>query len=164
MEPRCGDPLAPMPFPDEVAGDPPVRQGPEALLVGGPVLDLRHLVRRAELTPTHTVAAIEHQGRMRRACPHACELAFPVQRWLAAVIGVKAHAPATPKDAVIRLDQSGERIPARLVESLDRVPRPPLDSAYAGSRVRRARVLTDSGCLRSRAPCGRGRRSRGPEP
>jgi hypothetical protein len=35
-----------------------------------------------------------------------------------------AHAPTTPEDAVIRLDQSGERIPARPIESLNRVPRP----------------------------------------
>src|SRR5215217_6574985 len=129
IERRRGDALAPMPLADEVAGDPPVRQGREALLIGGPVLDLRHLVRRAELAPTHTVVAIEHQGRMRPACLHPCELAFPVQRRLAAVIRMKAHAPATPEDAVIRLDQSGERIPARLVESLDRVPRPHVNSA-----------------------------------
>src|SRR3954453_6339147 len=133
MERRRGDALAPMPFPDEVAGDPPVRQGREALLVGGPVLDLRHLVRRAELTPTHTVVALEHQGRMSPASPHPCELAFPVQRRLAAVIRMKAHAPATPEDAVIRLDQSpdqpGKPTPARLVESLDRVPRPHVNLA-----------------------------------
>ena len=123
-ERRRGDALAAVPLADEVAGDPPVRQGREALLVGGPALDLRHLVRGAELAPTHTVVAIEHEGRMRPACPYPCELAFPVQRRLAAVIRMKAHAPTTPEDAVIRLDQPGERIPARLIESLDRVPRP----------------------------------------
>src|SRR5207253_8341739 len=41
-ERRRGDALAPVPFADEVAGDPPVRQGREALLVGSPVLNLRH--------------------------------------------------------------------------------------------------------------------------
>src|SRR5213593_1839042 len=123
-ERRRGDALTPVPLADEVAGDPPVRQGREALLVGSPVLDLRHLVRRAELAPTHTVVAIEHKGRMRPACPHACELAFPVQRRVAAFIRMKAHAPTTPEDAVVRLNQPGERIPARLIESLNRVPRP----------------------------------------
>src|SRR5262249_28329800 len=108
--------MAPVPLADEVAGDPPARQGREALLIGGPVLDLRHLVRHAELAPTHTVVAIEHKSRMRPACPHPCELAFPVERRLAAVIRMKAHAPATPEDAVIRLNQSGERIPARRIE------------------------------------------------
>src|SRR5438034_1339347 len=103
---------------------PRARQGREALLAGRPVLDLRHFVRRAELAPTHTIVAIEHKGRMRPPCPHPCELAFPVQRRLAAVIRMKAHAPTTPEDAVIRLDQPGERIPARLIESLNRVPRP----------------------------------------
>src|SRR5215207_10492940 len=122
MERRRGDALAPVPLTDEVAGDPPVRQGREALLVGGAVLDLRHLVRRPELAPTHTVIAIEHKGRMCPACPHPCELAFPVQRRVAAVIRMKAHAPATPEDAVILLDQPAERIPARLIESLNRVP------------------------------------------
>src|SRR5262249_46263904 len=112
FEPRRGDALAPVPFADEVAGDPPVRQSREALLVRGPVLDLRHLVRRAELAPTHTVVAVEHESRMRPARPHPCELAFPVQRRLAAVIRMKAHAPATPEDAVVRLDQPCERIPA----------------------------------------------------
>ena len=34
---------------------------------------------------------------MRPACPSPCELAFPVQHRLAAVIRMKAHAPATPK-------------------------------------------------------------------
>src|SRR6266540_169270 len=123
-ERRRGDALAPVPLADEVAGDPPVRQGREALLVGSPVLDLRHLVRRAELAPTHTVVAIEHKGRVRPACPHPRELAFPVQRRLAAVIRMKAHAPTTPEDVVIRRNQPGERIPARLIESLNRVPRP----------------------------------------
>src|SRR6266542_268741 len=123
-ERRRGDALAPVPLADEVAGDPPVRQGRYALLVGSPVLDLRHLVRRAELAPTHTVVAIEHKGRVCPACPHPCELAFPVQRRLAAVIRMKAHAPTTPEDAVIRLNQPGERIPARLIESLHREPRP----------------------------------------
>ena len=122
-ERRRGDALAPVPLADEVAGDPPVRQGRCALLVGSSVLDLRHLVRRAELAPTHTVVAIEHKGRVRPACLHPCELAFPVQRRLAAVIRMKAHAPTTPEDAVIRLDQPRERIPARLIESLNRVPR-----------------------------------------
>jgi hypothetical protein len=42
---------------------------------------------------------------------------------------MKAHAPATPEDAVILLDQPGERIPARLIESLNRVPRPTTNSA-----------------------------------
>jgi hypothetical protein len=37
---------------------------------------------------------------------------------------MKAHAPATPEDAVIRFDQLGEGIPARLIESRNRVPRP----------------------------------------
>src|SRR4029450_9268428 len=77
-ERRRRDALAPVPLADEVAGDPPVRQGREALLVGGPVLDLRHLVRRAELAPTHTVVAVEHKGRMCPACPPPCELPFPV--------------------------------------------------------------------------------------
>src|SRR5262252_476481 len=49
FEPRRGDALAPVPLADEVAGDPPVRQGREARLVGGTVLDPRLLVRRAEL-------------------------------------------------------------------------------------------------------------------
>src|SRR6266568_3440821 len=61
---------------------------------------------------------------MRHACLHPRELAFPVQRRLAAVIRMKAHAPTTPEDAVVRLNEPGERIPARLIESLDRVPRP----------------------------------------
>jgi hypothetical protein len=61
---------------------------------------------------------------MRPACLHPCELAFPVQRRVAAVIRMKAHAPTTPEDAVIRLNQPGERIPARLIESLNRVRRP----------------------------------------
>src|SRR4029450_9957591 len=98
-ERRRGDVLAPVPLADEVAGDPPVRQRREALLVCSPLLNLRHLVRRAELPPTHTVVAIEHKGRMRPACPHPCELAFPVQRRLKAVIRMKAHHPATPKAA-----------------------------------------------------------------
>src|SRR5262249_46649584 len=34
-----GDALAPLPLADEVAGDPPIRQLREALLVGGPVLE-----------------------------------------------------------------------------------------------------------------------------
>src|SRR5262245_32778501 len=51
-ERRRGDALATVPLADEVAGDPPVRQGRDALLVGRPVLDLRDFVRRAELTPT----------------------------------------------------------------------------------------------------------------
>src|SRR4051812_28132964 len=63
IERRRGDALAPVPLADEVAGYPPVRQGREGLLIGGPVLDLRHLVGRAELAPTHTVVAIEHQSR-----------------------------------------------------------------------------------------------------
>src|SRR5262249_25961600 len=122
---RRGDAPAPVSLADEVAGDPPFRQGREALLIGGPVLDLRHLARRAELAPTHTDVAVEHKSRMRPACPHPCELPFPVQRRLAStVIRMKAHAPATPEDAVVRLNQSGERIPARLIESLNRVPRP----------------------------------------
>ena len=117
-------PLAPVPLADEIAGDPPVRQGCEALFVGGPVLDPRHLVRSAELAPTHTVVAIEHEGRMRPARSHPCELAFPVRRRIAAVVPMKTHAPTTPEDAVIRLDQSSERIPARLIENPDRVRRP----------------------------------------
>src|SRR5206468_7143677 len=76
------------------------------------------------LAPTHTVVAIKHKGSMRPACVHPRELAFPVQRRLAAVIRMKAHAPTTPENAVIRLNQSGERIPVRLIESLNRVPRP----------------------------------------
>jgi hypothetical protein len=40
IERRRGDALAPVPLADEVAGDPPVRQGRDALLIGGPVLDL----------------------------------------------------------------------------------------------------------------------------
>src|SRR5262249_14142353 len=124
FEPRRGDALAAVSLADEVARDPPFRQGRQALLVGGPVLDLRDLVRRPELAPTDTVLASEHEGRMRAACPHPCELAFPIQRRVAAVVRMKAHAPTTPEDAVIRLDQSGECIPARLVESPDRVPRP----------------------------------------
>src|SRR5438094_2330016 len=63
-ERRRGDALAPVPLADEVAGDPPVRQGREALLVGSPVLNLRHLVRRAELAPALTVVAIR-SGRAR---------------------------------------------------------------------------------------------------
>src|SRR3954452_24034774 len=86
FERRRGDALAPVPLADEIAGDPPVRQGREALLVDGRVLDLRHFVRSAELAPTDTVAAIEHKGRMRPACPHSCAFAFPVQRRIAPVI------------------------------------------------------------------------------
>src|SRR6266516_5981044 len=113
-ERRRGDALAPVPLADEVAGDPPVRQGREALLVGGAVLDLRHLVRRAELAPTHTVVAIEHKGRVRPACPHPCELAFPVQRRLAAVIRMKAHlcrllAAAQPAAEPLEPDAAVER-------------------------------------------------------
>src|SRR5262249_960408 len=122
-EPGCGDAPAPVSLADEVAGDPPVRQGRDALLLCGPVLDLRPLVRRAALPPTLPVGALEHQGRMRRALPHPCELAFPVERGIAAVIRMKAHAPAAPEHAVVRLDQGGERIPARLVESPNRVRR-----------------------------------------
>src|SRR5262249_61727545 len=122
--PGC-DARAPVPLADEVARDPPVRQARKALLVGGPVLDLRHLVGSAELAPAHTVVAVEHQGRMRPACPHPCELAFPVQRRLGStVVRMKAYAPATPENAVMRLDQCGERIPARLIESSNRVPGP----------------------------------------
>jgi hypothetical protein len=39
---------------------------------------------------------------MRPARSHPCELAFPIQRRLAAVIRMKAHAPTTPEDAVIK--------------------------------------------------------------
>jgi hypothetical protein len=67
------------------------------------------------------------------SCPHPCELAFPVQRRVAAVIRMKAHAPATPEDAVVLLDQPGEHIPARLIESLDRVPRPHHQLSLAAS-------------------------------
>src|SRR5512133_1692730 len=142
-ERRRGDAHAPVPFADEVAGDPPVGQGRYALLVGSPVLDLRHLVRRAELAPTHTVAAIKHKGRVRPACLHPCELAFPVQRRPAAVIRMKAHAPTTPEDAVIRLNQPGERIPVRLIESLHRVPRPHYQLSLA-------RAVSVSACLQRR--------------
>src|SRR5262249_17224802 len=65
FERRRRDALAPVPLADEVASDPPFRQGREALLIGGPVLDLRHLVRRAELAPTHTVVTVEHESRVR---------------------------------------------------------------------------------------------------
>src|SRR6266540_1144106 len=108
-ERRRGDALAPVPLADEVAGDPPVRQGREALLVGSPVLNLRHFVRRA------------------------------------AVIRMKAHAPTTPEDAVIRLNQPGERIPARLLESLNRVPRPhhQLSLARQHSKHWAARVFSN---------------------
>src|SRR5689334_17560119 len=74
---RC-DSLPPVPLADEIARDPPVGQGREALLVGGPVLDLGHLVRRTELAPAHALAAVENQGSMRRARPHSRELVFPV--------------------------------------------------------------------------------------
>src|SRR5262249_57534355 len=94
-ERRRGDALAPAPLADEVAGDPPVRQGREALLVGGPVFDLRQLVRRAELPPTHTLVAIEHKSRARPACLHPCELAFPVPGRLQPGSGVKTHTPQT---------------------------------------------------------------------
>ena len=62
---RCRDTLTPESLADVVARDPPVRQVPQALLVLGTVLDPRHLVGRAELTPAQTVVAVEHKGRMR---------------------------------------------------------------------------------------------------
>src|SRR6266516_2931010 len=68
-ERRRGDALAPVPPADEVAGDPPVRQGREALLVGGAVLDLRHLVRRAELARSE-----EHTSELQSPYDLVCRL------------------------------------------------------------------------------------------
>src|SRR3989454_12714484 len=73
-ERRSRDTLAQMPLADEVARRPPVRQCRHALLIRGPVLDPRHLVGRAELAPAQAVVPIEHEGCMRRPCPHASQL------------------------------------------------------------------------------------------
>src|SRR5215204_201315 len=70
----------------------------------------------------HTSELQSHSDLHSFPTRRSSDLAFPVQRRVAAVIRMKAHAPATPEDAVILLDQPGERIPARLIESLNRVP------------------------------------------
>ena len=131
--------LAPVPLADEVARDPPVRQGRERLLVSGPVLELRHLGGRAELAPS------PDSRRRRTRAPHeSCRpghvrACVPVQRRVPAVVRMKAHAPAAAKDAVVRFDQRGERIPGRLVESLGSCTPPPPTQPRPRD-VRRSRV------------------------
>ena len=122
-ERRSRDTLAPMPLADEVARRPPVRQCRHALLIRGPVLDPRHLVGRAELAPAQAVVPIEHEGRMRRARPHASQLPLTLRRHRPFVVFVETHAPAAPEDPVIAFHQRGERRPGRLVQRLDGVLR-----------------------------------------
>jgi hypothetical protein len=110
---------------DEIAGDPPVGQLDQFLLVLLAVLDAGNLGGCTELAPADTVLTVEDQGGVGGAGPDPVELAFPF--WfggvgVAVLLGVKPHAPAAPEDPVVGFDQGGEPIPGRLVERFDRVP------------------------------------------
>jgi hypothetical protein len=59
---------------------------------------------------------------VRGALLDALELvsAIELRRDLVRSLGVEPDAPATAEDAVVRLDERGERVPRALVERLDR--------------------------------------------
>src|SRR6185437_847711 len=119
-----GDALAAVPLAHVAAGDPPVRRQPLlALLVRGPALDPRQVLRRPELAPAQAVVAVEDERGVCSAGPDELVLAVAVGlgRLPIDALGVEPHAPATAEDPVVPLDQIGERGPRRLVERFDRV-------------------------------------------
>jgi hypothetical protein len=87
------------------------------------ILDPRQLVRLAELTPANAVVTVEHERRVRGAGQHAVQFASALRRRRisAVVLGMEAHAPAAAEDAVVALDELGERRPRRLVKSSNSV-------------------------------------------
>jgi hypothetical protein len=76
-----GRALATVSLADEAAGDPPVRELGQPLLVGDPVLDPGHLLGRTELAPADALVAVEDEGCVRRA------LADPRELPVAVVVG-----------------------------------------------------------------------------
>src|SRR3954453_16396596 len=113
-----GDPAPAPALADVAAGDAPVRQLGQALLVGGPALDPGHLVRRAELAPAEALVAVEDECGVRGAGTHPLQLplAMEVCRGvLDASLGMEADAPAAAEDAAVPLDERRERWPRRLV-------------------------------------------------
>lgn len=121
---QCGgcDPLAAVPFADVAASDSPVRCGTPLLLIRGTVLDSRHFVGDAELTPAHAIVAVENECCVRPPGQDAGHLAVSLGNGLivsSVVLGVKPHAPAATEDAVVALDEPGERGPRRLVQGSD---------------------------------------------
>jgi len=108
-----GDAAAAQPLAGEEAGDAPVRQGDEVLLVPSPALDLRQLRGGTELAPAHAGVAVKHQRGVRAALADPLLLVGPVLHPGAplADLDVEAHAPAAAPHAVVRLNQSRERRP-----------------------------------------------------
>src|SRR5580658_10127745 len=96
------------------AANPPVRQLDEPLLIDLPVLDGSHLGRWPELTPAHAPVVAIDEHLVDGAVRHMSALGLAVARHRAVLrdaLGMKADAPATTPDTVVRLDQRSEVSP-----------------------------------------------------
>src|SRR5262249_27207031 len=88
------------------------------------VVDVRQLVRRAELGPRNRLVALENQGSV---CPILFDepfferlIALSGERLLG-VEGVEPGAPTAAEHTVVPLDEPGERVPSVRTEGLDPV-------------------------------------------
>ncbi len=92
-------------------------------LVVLPVVDVRKLVRRAELAPRHRGVAVEGQGRV--SLPLANETLLPRAAHFAlrpTFSRMEPRAPATTEPApVVLIEETGEGIPSRVIKRSDRV-------------------------------------------
>src|SRR5262249_28597121 len=110
----------------EEAGDAPVGQLGELLLVGAQALDARQLFSGTELAPADADFAIIDEGGVRAALTNALLFRRPVLRRRSApsdALGMERHAPATAPYAVVPFDQLGKVGPCGRVERLNGVAR-----------------------------------------
>src|SRR5680860_1248235 len=116
-----GDAAAAQALAGEEAGNAPVREGGEAVVVAAPALDLRQLAGRSELAPAQALVAVEDERGVGAALVYALLLLGSVLRRGAplAQLDVEAHAPAASPHAVVRLDQPGKRGPRVHVQRPD---------------------------------------------
>ena len=121
----AGHPLTAMALPDVAAGDAPVRETGQPLLILSPALDAGDLIGWPELAPPDASIAFEYEGGVGGPGANSVELLLPVGFGgveVSAFLRVEAHAPAAPEDATVVLRQLRKYVPCGRVERLDRVP------------------------------------------
>ena len=109
-----GDPLPSTVAIDEEAGDAPVGRLRPASLVLFSASNVRELIGGSELTPTYGVGAVEDQGCVRPALADAGLLQFAIPSRPSLVLArfkLEGDAPASAKDTVVLLHETGEGRP-----------------------------------------------------